>query len=134
VTNGNQTPAFPCVSMVRFHRKPKLCRAFSASVSSETPVSIPVSMETRETESPETRTLLPIFGVCVCKKRASLSPRERSYGNAQWKRGPLRDLPREIFVVTLQPRPGIDGYRALRRLLKFAGRVLGLRCTRITQQ
>jgi hypothetical protein len=31
------------------------------------------------------------------------------------------------FVVTLETRPGIDGVRALRRLMKFAGRYLGLK-------
>lgn len=35
---------------------------------------------------------------------------------------------RSTFVVTLRPKPGIDGTRALRELLKRARRNHGLRC------
>jgi hypothetical protein len=31
------------------------------------------------------------------------------------------------FTITFAPRRGVDGVRAVRRLLKYAGRYLGLR-------
>jgi hypothetical protein len=34
---------------------------------------------------------------------------------------------RPRFVVTFTPAPGVDGVKAVRRLLKHAGRYLGLR-------
>ena len=37
-------------------------------------------------------------------------------------------LARPIFVLRLEPLPGIDGHKALRELLKRARRNHGLRC------
>jgi len=39
---------------------------------------------------------------------------------------------RPLITLTLRPEPGVDPTRALRRLLKFAARSCGLRCTRIS--
>jgi hypothetical protein len=41
----------------------------------------------------------------------------------------MTDEDRPTFLVSLQPKPGVDPVRALRRLLKYASRALGLRCT-----
>ena len=35
--------------------------------------------------------------------------------------------PRDRYVITFVPRRGVDGIRALRRVLKMAGRYFGLR-------
>ena len=40
--------------------------------------------------------------------------------------------PRQRFVLELQALPGVDGWRALRRLLKLALRAFGLKCVRVT--
>ena len=37
-----------------------------------------------------------------------------------------------VFIITLRPLPGVDGLRGLRRLLRYALRACGLRCTNIT--
>lgn len=39
---------------------------------------------------------------------------------------------RRTFIIELRPLPGVDPIRALKALLKYALRVLGLRCTKIT--
>jgi hypothetical protein len=62
--------------------------------------------------------------------RAFLSPRERRFWNAQPERSCCAPS-RERFTLTPQPRPGVDGYPALRRLLKIAQRVCGLRCVKV---
>jgi hypothetical protein len=43
-------------------------------------------------------------------------------------------MPRTDFTVTLRPQPNVDAIKALRRLLKFAGRQLGLRAIRIEER
>lgn len=42
--------------------------------------------------------------------------------------------PRPIFTVTFVPRQGVDGIRAIRRLLKHAGRYLGLRALDVREE
>jgi hypothetical protein len=37
------------------------------------------------------------------------------------------------FTITFVPRGGVDGVKAVRRLLKYAGRYLGLRATTIQE-
>jgi hypothetical protein len=39
-----------------------------------------------------------------------------------------------VFVVTFQPAPGTNPVRSLRRVLKFALRVCGLRCVSAVEQ
>jgi hypothetical protein len=41
-------------------------------------------------------------------------------------------MPAPVIVVTLQGRAGVDPMPALRRLLKYAGRVCGLACVKIS--
>jgi hypothetical protein len=38
------------------------------------------------------------------------------------------------FTITFVPRGGIDGVKAVRRLLKYAGRYLGLRATDVREE
>jgi hypothetical protein len=40
---------------------------------------------------------------------------------------------RVVYTITFRPKPGIDGPRAVRELLKLALRVFGLRCVKITE-
>jgi hypothetical protein len=42
--------------------------------------------------------------------------------------------PRSSFTVTLRPEVGVDGLRALRRLLKVALRSFGLRCVAVRER
>jgi hypothetical protein len=42
-------------------------------------------------------------------------------------------MDRPHYVLVLRPEPGVDGLRALRALLKFALRPLGLRCVKIEE-
>lgn len=39
-----------------------------------------------------------------------------------------------VYVVSLKPRPGTDGIKALRAALKVLGRRFGLRCVDIKQE
>jgi hypothetical protein len=39
-----------------------------------------------------------------------------------------------IFTITLVPRGNVDGVKAVRRLLKYAGRYLGLRATDVREE
>jgi hypothetical protein len=39
-----------------------------------------------------------------------------------------RTCDRPVVKLVVQPEPGVDGTRAVRRLLKFALRTCGLRC------
>jgi hypothetical protein len=43
-------------------------------------------------------------------------------------------MTRPSYVITFRPEPGIDGPRAVRALLKFALRTLGLRCIRLVEE
>jgi hypothetical protein len=38
------------------------------------------------------------------------------------------------LIITFEPRPGIDSIRSLRRLLKFAGRHLGLKALHVEER
>jgi hypothetical protein len=40
---------------------------------------------------------------------------------------------RPSFALVLQPLPGVDGTRAIKALLKIAGRSPGLRCTSLRE-
>jgi hypothetical protein len=51
---------------------------------------------------------------------------------ACWVQSVTPDAERPAFTIVLRPEPGVDGTRALRRLLRYALRVCGLRCVRIT--
>ena len=42
--------------------------------------------------------------------------------------------PRPIYVVRLRPERGVDAIRELRRLLKYAGRRLGLRAIDVREE
>jgi hypothetical protein len=46
---------------------------------------------------------------------------------------PIKPDTTTTFVVTLRPERGVDGIRALRTLLKFAGRRLGLRAVDVRE-
>ena len=49
--------------------------------------------------------------------------------------GATRDTElRPSYVLELRAEPGVDGYRALRKLLRYAGRALGLRCVALVEQ
>jgi hypothetical protein len=39
-----------------------------------------------------------------------------------------------IFTITFAPRGGVDGVKAVRRLLKYAGRHLGLRAINLREE
>ncbi|HSR80896.1 MAG TPA: hypothetical protein VLL28_08980 [Hyphomicrobiaceae bacterium] len=39
-----------------------------------------------------------------------------------------------IYVIKLRPNPGVDGIKALRRALKYALRVCGLKCLSAIEQ
>jgi hypothetical protein len=45
----------------------------------------------------------------------------------------MRHKPTHAFVLHLIPEPGVDEIKALRTLLKFAGRRLGLRCVDVRE-
>ena len=43
-------------------------------------------------------------------------------------------MTRQTFTITLRAEKGVEPWRALRALLKYAGRVLGLRRTKISHE
>ena len=58
---------------------------------------------------------------------APQTPQTPAGGNAEQ----TARQPRPGVVITLRPAAGVDEIPALKRLLKYAGRVCGLRCVSI---